>query len=499
MSMNKGPQVLAFAVDAAEPTLIRKMIEQNEMPALKSLLSQGKWMSVKSPADIGSGSVWVSFLTGEDPAVHGIYGEWCWESERMGIRRVTARQLSPFWKKMSANGSTFGVLDVPFMPLVGLSRGFEVSEWGPHDLLEGRAEAAPKPVEKLLSDHEAHPLSYDRLDAGGPDDYENLERLVSASLEGIRLRGSLAQTLLAETRPNISLIAFTEIHHAAHFLWHTVEPEHPVYSKKLFGDLSPMEPALKEIYREVDRQIGTLIETFGEQATVVVFSLHGMQPCHGVPAFLSPLLCEKGYARLADWNSQSWTERMIALIAGAKRRSPTALRKLYYRTVPATTTQRLARPTMMPAYDWSQTRAFSLPSDQHGWIRINLKGREVAGIVSAVEYEKLCTELEQLIRSLTSDDGKPLAREVIRTAERVEDALELRLPDLVVHWEDEVFRAPLHIKGSSVVSEPVGRKFNGQHALDGFCILRGNGDLHPGDSIQAKDIHRVICHGLDSG
>ena len=238
-----------------------------------------------------------------------------------------------------------------------------------------------------------------------------------------------------------------------------------------------------------------LIETFGEGATIMVFSLHGMQPCHGVPAFLSPLLCEKGFARLADWNSQSWTERAIALMAAAKRRSPTALRKLYYKTMPPTATQRLARPTMMPAYDWNQTRAFSLPSDQHGWIRINLRGREASGIVPVEQYEGLCRDLEQLMKSLTTEDGKLLVRKVTRTAERGEDAIGLRIPDLVVHWEDEVFRAPLRIRGSALVSQPVGRKFNGQHALEGFCILRGAEDLHQGDSIRAEDIHSHHVQG----
>ena len=146
MNTSDGPRVLAFALDAAEPTLIRRMIDQDEMPALKSLLSDGKWMSVKSPSDIGSGSVWPSFFTGEDPETHGVYGEWCWEPDQMGIRRITNRQLTPFWKTLAENGTTVGILDVPFMPLVGLSKGFEVSEWGPHDLLEGRVDAAPERV-----------------------------------------------------------------------------------------------------------------------------------------------------------------------------------------------------------------------------------------------------------------------------------------------------------------------------------------------------------------
>jgi predicted AlkP superfamily phosphohydrolase/phosphomutase len=183
-------------------------------------------------------------------------------------------------------------------------------------------------------------------------------------------------------------------------------------------------------------------------------------------------------------------------MAAAKRHSPTSMKKLYYKAMPTATTQRLARPTMMPAYDWTQTRAFALPTDQHGWIRINLKGREAQGIVSPEEYGELCKDLENLTRSLKRDDGKPLARTVIRTAGQVTDALKSRIPDLVVHWEDEVFASPLRIQDSEVVSHPTGQKYIGQHSLNGFCILRGPEELHDGDSLHAKDIHRLISKAL---
>jgi predicted AlkP superfamily phosphohydrolase/phosphomutase len=72
---------------------------------------------------------------------------------------------------------------------------------------------------------------------------------------------------------------------------------------------------------------------------------------------------------------------------------------------------------MLPSYDWSQTRVFSLPSDQHGWIRVNLKGREAKGIVAVEQYDELCSQLEKGLRSLTTPEGKPLVCEVIRTAQ----------------------------------------------------------------------------------
>ena len=57
MSRHNGERVLAIGLDATEPALIRQMIAQDEMPALKSLLAAGRWVRVQSPAHIGSGTV----------------------------------------------------------------------------------------------------------------------------------------------------------------------------------------------------------------------------------------------------------------------------------------------------------------------------------------------------------------------------------------------------------------------------------------------------------
>src|SRR5256885_8916367 len=65
---------------------------------------------------------------------------------------------------------------------------------------------------------------------------------------------------------------------------------------------------------------------------------------------------------------------------------------IYYDALRPSATRYLARPTMLPAYDWARTRAFSLPTDQHGWIRINLRGRERAGIV--LRSEEHTSELQ---------------------------------------------------------------------------------------------------------
>jgi predicted AlkP superfamily phosphohydrolase/phosphomutase len=505
MNLDEGAtRVLAVGIDAAEPSLVRELMGRGEMPALKSLADEGAWLRVESPSDVGSGAVWPTFLTGAGPATHGVYGEWAWRPEAMGLARYRGRALDPFWKDLARAGVTVGVLDVPFAPPVGLSAGFEISEWGAHDVLEGHTEFAPPHLATLLTEETApHPLSLDRLDAAGPQDHAALERLSAGCAEGARLRGRLAARLIEETRPRLAVVVFTELHHAAHHLWHTLAPAHHFYEDGRGahnGDGARVEPrrferSLVELCREVDASIARLVEAAGPRAAVLVFSLHGMRPARGIPDFLGAVLRERGFARLAGWRALSWKGRAVSLLAAAKRLSPAPLKKLYYRLLPPGATQRLARPTMLPAYDWPRTRAFALPTDQHGWVRVNLAGRESAGVVEADDYERVCAEVEATLRALESEDGRPVVRDVLRTAADVSQALRSPLPDLVVHWDDAAFDAPLKLKGMKFEASPTGLKFTGQHAPAGFCVARGFEGLD-GDTVRAEDLHRAIVGAL---
>ena len=496
MNSISDKRVLAIGIDAAEPTLIRQLIDKGELPALRALLDGGKWLRVESTAHIGSSSVWPGFITGEEPEHHGIYGEWCWRPRTLNFERFNGNALSPFWAPLAEDGLTVGILDVPFAPLVGLARGFEISEWGPHDLVRGQPDSSPPEIATLVRESPPHPFSSDRFNTGGPTDHAGLQRLSAGSLEGVRLRGALAQRLLTETRPRLALIVFTEIHHSGHYLWHNLGPDHDVYDRSPPGSTTN-ESTLKEIFREVDRQIGSLVTT-AEADTVIVFSLHGMRAASGIPSFLGPLLCEKGFARLAGWSDQSWSGRAVNFMGALKRRSPKVMKKLYYRTLTPHATHLLARPTMMPAYAWASTRAFSLPSDQHGWIRVNLCGREARGIVTPAAYRQLCEDLEQLLRSLNTDDGRPLVSNVFRTADNAAQARSLSLPDLIVHWTSAALAADLRIEGSTVNSPPVGTKFTGQHGLEGFCIARGAEDLQKSDYVRGTELGQAISRILMS-
>src|SRR5215204_6009571 len=113
MASYKGPRVLAIGIDAAEASLARQLIEQGKLPALSSLLQQGCWLTVNSPAEIGSGTVWPTLMGGADPATHGIYSQWSWRPESMELMRFHGAPIAPFWKRLAEQNIDVGIFDVP--------------------------------------------------------------------------------------------------------------------------------------------------------------------------------------------------------------------------------------------------------------------------------------------------------------------------------------------------------------------------------------------------
>lgn len=496
--MTREPYVLAIGVDAAEPTLVRRLVDAGSLPVIGGLLQHGTWADVQAPADIGSGSVWPTFIAACGPAQHGVYGEWAWQPSTMSVSHYSGKDLRPFWKDYVERGLVVGVLDVPFMPRIGMTSGFEISEWGPHDILDGQTRADPASIAARVGRQPRHPLAMEKLDASGPRDYEALAHLGAALRQGIEQRGALAVDLIGATRPHVALIAFTEIHHASHHLWHRVDPDHPVYRHEAFEGARDVDAGLPRLFMELDRQIGRLIRETNP-SSVVLFGLHGMRPARGIPALLPALLAEWGFSATPTWRTRSWRERAFTVLAAIKRMMPASVKRLYYRSVSQRTAQRFARPTMLPAYDWQRTRAFAMPSDQHGWIRLNLRGREARGIVEPADYDRIVDDLISRVTALRASDGRLLAERATRTAASAEQARTLPLPDVIVHWTDAVFDGR-SIANSAVPLSVIGTKFSGQHAMLGFCVATGDAagalrERSAGGVLPARDLHRIIGVG----
>jgi len=459
VSHNGAGRVLAIGLDAAESSLVERMIDAGELPAMQSLLARGTWTAVTSPTGFSAGAVWPCFSTGFPACDHGQYSMWNWDPATMQLAYTGETRPTPFWKHLSETGTSVGVLDVPFAPFLGLQTGFEVHEWGAHSSIDGHVSVSPRSVaEQVTKRFPPHPFA-DPL-ATPPYDPADVPGFLDSCIEGLRLRGDLAERLIVEQEPDLSLIVFEEAHHCGHFLWHTVEPDLPLYAD--VPAVARPRTTLLDLYREMDRQVGRLVEAAGPDATVLVFALHGMAPARGLPPVLEPVLAGLGMTHVLEGVNRHSVRDAI------KRRMPSVVRGLYRKTVPLARRSQWGKSGLLPAYDWTRTKAFALPYEQYGNIRINLAGREAEGIVPAKEYDETRALIERALRALRTADGRPVVADVVRPPRGSHAA---GLPDLVAHWHPAVFESPACVNGVEVSN--ISREQTGQHGWDGFCIESG--------------------------
>jgi predicted AlkP superfamily phosphohydrolase/phosphomutase len=469
MSRADGPRILAIGIDAAEPTLVRSLLERGDLPAMRGLLDEGVWGRVISPAPIGSGAVWPTFQTGRGPGSHGLYGEWTWKPDTMSLLRPTYRHLDPFWRLDVSRGRRVTVLDVPFAPLLDAPGCVEVLDWGAHDLLGGCLQVSPRELEPAVVEAGGiHPFTTGPTAVAGPGDRAGQARATARCVAGAEQRGRLARRLLADTAPDLFVMVFTEVHRASHLLW----PPSDARPGETAGSAETVS-GLRDLLMAIDREIGRLRELVGPDTAIAVFSLHGMRPAHGIPTILGPLLEAHGIAVRRPWRDRSLPEHAAGTLALLKRAVPGPAKRLYHRWTPSAMTAVLTQPSMpMPAYDWSRTVAFALPTDQHGWVRLNLRGREAQGSVEAARYDDMCRRVEAMLRGTRLVGGQALVRAVVRTAEDAATAAASPLPDLVVHWDDATFASPVRVAAPRIAAPNVGLHYTAQHAPQGFYLVR---------------------------
>lgn len=464
---------------------MEELLVQGRLPVLRGLKDGGASIEIETTAGIGSGSVWPTFLTGRHPIEHGISNEWTWDEERMDVVRFSARIPKPFWKAASDVGVTVGAFDVPFAAPTGLDNGFEVCEWGPHDLLYGHTMCNPEAAARTVAGFPRHTFLEMPFPSPTHCTPNFLRELCARACDGAELRSDLVVKLAAQSEPDLIVTVFPEIHHLGHHLWHTLK-ETDDRASDLLG-----------LIDAVDAAIGRLIETLSPRSTIV-FSLHGMKYGHGIPTPLTEHLEGRGLSFPATWSSRSWSQRARSVLATMKARAPQRLRNVYGRRVPKIVQFNLARHTIFQHRDWSRTRAFELPTDQLGLIRLNVEGRERLGIVPPSHYEQECDKVEEAIRELRTRTGEAAVSDVVRPLRGIPVERHVSLPDIVVLWAEAAHEAGVALDDPARESTTTAPHRTGQHTPNTFCFVTGPLADVAEPAIHLKDLSGLMLKGVRS-
>ena len=147
--------------------------------------------------------------------------------------------------------------------------------------------------------------------------------------------------------------------------------------------------------------------------------------------------------------------------------------------LPAHVWDKLTRRILYAGNRWAESRAFCLPNDYSGAIRINLEGREPNGIVSpGEEYRTLCEEISGELKALINcDTGRPAVSDVLNLSELYPNEPLGDFPDLIVIWANDIPITSLKSPRVGTISGKVPERRSGAHRND--CFLISNESMKP--------------------
>jgi predicted AlkP superfamily phosphohydrolase/phosphomutase len=166
-----------------------------------------------------------------------------------------------------------------------------------------------------------------------------------------------------------------------------------------------------------------------------------------------------------------------SLLGRVKQFLPASARRWIADSLPWWLRDQLGARLQAAAIDWSQTRAFTLPTDLEGCIRINLRGREPQGIVEpGAQYTALCQEIQEHLEALINPaNGARAVRRVWLRDEVFPGPLQEHLPDIIVTWNDEVPIAALTSPRLGLIEAVSPDRRTGTHSPDSFLLAVGAG------------------------
>lgn len=346
-------RLFVLGLDGVPFSFIQQGIASGDLPCLAELARRAGIRKIRSELPTVSSVAWASFVTGADPATHGIFGfvDRDAATGELFIPTGRNRRAPAIWRRVSDAGRTAVAINVPGSYPPEDIRGCIVAGF----LCPALEKATNRPdVARRLVEMD-YVIDVDATLGRAEDKAPFLDGLNQA----LDKRRELALWLLDNDPWDYFQLHIMETDRINHFLWDAhADPAHPSHG------------AFHDFYRRVDALAGELIERVCGRARWMILSDHGF--CRArAEVNVNALLRDLGFLR--------------------------------YR--PAETMD------LSPVE--SSSRAFSLLP---GRLYVNLEGRERRGSVPPSDCENVLAALiETLAHSKHPASGEPLFDAVHRT------------------------------------------------------------------------------------
>ncbi|MGQ9729818.1 MAG: alkaline phosphatase family protein [Candidatus Zipacnadales bacterium] len=401
------PRALILALDGATFDLLNPWIEEGRLPNLAQLIRTSAHGRLRSTIPPITPCAWTSFSTAQNPGRHGIFDfqQFVAGTYHLAPTNGAMRRACTLWEYLNECGLTVGLYNLPWMYPPPKLRGYCVCGFDAPDI-------TPKAVYPPQLSHELHAavphlsLAVEFLKMReGRYDLEALRRQVRVNIEAVKF-------LLTHHPVDVCVLTIMLLDQVAHFFYHA-DPQ-----RRAWGDIPDVMLAVHEW---VDQGLGELLALLPDDCLIMGVSDHGVVPTR-ITVNIPRVLAEAGLLAFRTSAAPTPTDSPAPrLMRGLARRSP--LKAFLSRLLPHSLWLRLRRTRhalrsreRFAAVDWSRTRAFSWGN--FAQVRINLRGREPQGIVSAADKPSVVAEIKHTLLELRHPDtGEPLFSEALTPEE----------------------------------------------------------------------------------
>ena len=411
-------------LDALNVELLDSLSAEGRLPALTALRERGAWHPLETPATHFPAATYYSMHSGYEVGDHGLYFPFQWSASDQRLRyRLEFGAPPVIWELLADAGRRALVIDPYEFGPPGRLVGRAVSGWQMSNILSLLRWSVPTgwtgPYERRLG------RSTDTQEVFGKRSAALLRSLRRAYLAASVRASDLAVEVLREERFDFVCVTLLAPHHAGHIFWDVSQLEIEEADRKR------LEGTLPLMYEEADRALGRIVDALPDDADVIVVSPLGMGANTSRVDLLGEML-----RRVLGGKPDEAEREAGGRIWRVRAAVPTSLRAQAARLMGARLTRELTARLSTSGIDWGQTRAFLLPSDEKGQIRLNLRGREREGIVDPADVDPLVAEIVEGLMSFRDFDGGPTIEGVERSANLYPGRRSDLLPDLIVRWPD---------------------------------------------------------------
>lgn len=459
-------RVLVVGWDGADWDILDPLLVSGDLPALQALLDRGLGGVSRSCLPSHSWAAWPTFLTGLDPGGHGVFDILEYHpgaSRRMPVSWKSI--LAPTWpERLSSEGKHVLLVNVPLTYPPPTLRGVVIAG----GVLPVRVPYSSPP--------DVGPRLGWPINGGSWTTFRHRPLDFVSELTNLTARRAAAMRTLLDDEPwDVACLVFVATDRLQHCLLEYVHPQHPRHAE---AAATPVAERVRDVYRLLDRELGSLVERTDDEDLVILMSDHGHHPCTRAVS-MNKVLEQLGYLRFGRGST------LVNLISWGRMR---AVARVVY--------DRLGLhgrvPVPTPPIDWAGTTAYTSVVSTGEGVSLNLAGREPEGRIARSDYERVRDEVAQALLGFTDPEtgGRPIAR-----VHRKEDVLSGehldRAPDLLLE------AAPLYSLSHSrrLVSEA--DWLSGDHRPEGVYVMAGAGvEQGAGPEISLADFAGRIAEAV---